>query len=103
MAFDSDPVGSGFIASLARPGGNLTGLSSLAPEISGKHLDLLKSIVPALSIVGVLGNSTEPGNAQARKETEAAAGVLGLQFQYFDLKGFGGTRDYLPSSRQWAN
>ena len=46
MGFDNDPVGNGFVASLARPGGNITGLSTLAPEISGKQLDLLKEIVP---------------------------------------------------------
>jgi putative ABC transport system substrate-binding protein len=58
MAFDDDPVGSGFIASLARPGRNITGLSSFAPEISGKQLELLKEIVPRLSRVAVLGTST---------------------------------------------
>ena len=64
MAQDSDPVGSGFVASLARPGGNITGLSTLSPEINGKRLELLKEIVPKLSRVAVLGNSTNPGNAQ---------------------------------------
>ena len=52
---DGDPVGNGFVASLARPGGNITGLSSLAPELSGKQLELLKEIVPRLSRVAVLG------------------------------------------------
>src|SRR5215470_15213356 len=60
MAQDSDPVGSGFIASLARPGGNITGLSRLTPELSGKQLELLKEIIPKLTRVAVLGNSTEP-------------------------------------------
>ena len=60
MAQDPDPVGSGFVASLARPGGNITGLSSLAPELSGKRLELLTEIVPKLSRVAVLGTSTEP-------------------------------------------
>ena len=46
MTFDSDPVGNGFVASLARPGGNITGLSNVAPEISGKRLEILKEIVP---------------------------------------------------------
>ena len=55
MAQDSDPVGNGFVASLARPGGNITGLSTLAPEISGKQLELLKETVPKLSRVAVLG------------------------------------------------
>ena len=60
MTHDTDPVGSGFIASLARPGGNITGLSALAPELNGKRLELLKEIVPKLSRVAVLGNSSEP-------------------------------------------
>ena len=55
MTQDNDPVGNGFVASLARPGGNITGLSTLAPEISGKRLELLKEIVPKLSRVAVLG------------------------------------------------
>ena len=70
----SDPVASGFVASLARPGGNITSLSTLAPEISGKRLELLKEIVPRLSRVTVLGTSNEPGTAQALRETEVAAG-----------------------------
>ena len=85
MALDDDPVGSGFVASLARPGGNITGLSTLAPEISGKQLELLKEIVPRLSRVAVLGNSTQPGNAQMLKETELAAGAFGVQMQYLDV------------------
>jgi putative ABC transport system substrate-binding protein len=85
MSFDSDPVGSGIVASLARPGGNITGLSSLAPEISGKQLELLKEIVPRLSRIAVLGNSTEPGNALALKELELAAATLKIQIQYLDI------------------
>jgi putative tryptophan/tyrosine transport system substrate-binding protein len=85
MAQDSDPVGSGFIASLARPGGNVTGLSTLAPEISGKRLEILKEVVPRLSRVAVLGTSTVPGNAQSLKETETAAGALAIQIQYVDV------------------
>ncbi len=84
MAFDNDPVGNGFVASLARPGGNITGLSSLSSEISGKQLELLKEIVPRLSRVAVIGNSTNPGNAQALKETELAAGAFKVQLQYVD-------------------
>src|SRR5207249_4840906 len=86
MAQDSDPVGSGFVASLARPSGNVTGLSSLAPEISGKQLELLKDTVPRLSRVAVLSNSTEPGNAQAVKEMELAARTFGVQLQYLDVQ-----------------
>jgi len=86
MAFDNDPVGNGFVASLARPGGNITGLSTLYPEISGKQLELLKEIVPRLSRLAVFGNSTHPGNAQALKETELAAGALAVQPQYLDVR-----------------
>src|SRR5215212_5242668 len=81
----NDPVGSGVVASLARPGGNITGLSTLAPEISGKQLELLKEIVPKLSRVAVFGSSTAPGNAQALRETELAAAGLGLKLQYLDV------------------
>ena len=65
MGFDHDPVGNGFVASLARPGGNMTGLANLAPEITGKQLELLKEIVPRLSRVAVFGNSKEPANPQS--------------------------------------
>src|SRR5438093_1738320 len=77
MSFDNDPVGNGFAASLARPGGNITGLSTHYPEISGKQLELLKEIVSTLSRVPALGNSTGPGNAQALRETELSAGSFG--------------------------
>src|SRR5437870_7022910 len=87
MAQDTDPVGNGFVASLARPGGNITGLSRLAPELSGKQLELLKEIVPKVSRVAVLGTSTTPGNAQGLKETELAAGAFGVKLQYLDVRG----------------
>jgi putative tryptophan/tyrosine transport system substrate-binding protein len=86
MTQDSDPVANGFIASLARPGGNITGLSTLAQELSGKRLELLKEIVPKLSRVAVLGTSTIPGNAEASKEAEVAAAAFGVQFQYLDIR-----------------
>ena len=80
-----DPVGSGFVTSLARPGGNITGLSSLAPELSGKRLELLKEIIPKLSRVAVFGTSTSPDNAQSLKEVELAARELKVQLQYLDI------------------
>jgi ABC-type uncharacterized transport system substrate-binding protein len=86
LTFDNDPVGNGFAASLARPGGNITGLSTHYPEISGKQLELLKEIVPKLSRVAVLGNSTVPGNEQALRETELAAGAFGVKLQYLDVQ-----------------
>jgi putative ABC transport system substrate-binding protein len=85
MGFENDPVGSGVVASLARPGGNITGLSTLAPELSGKRLELLKEIVPKLSRVAVFGNSHEPGNAQSLKEVELAAGAFGVKLQYLNV------------------
>ena len=85
MAQDPDPVGNGFVASLARPGGNITGLSRLAPELSGKQLELLKEIVPKLSRVAVIGTSTRPGNAQTLREVELAAGAFGVKLQYLDV------------------
>src|SRR5439155_8517708 len=73
-----DPVGVGLVASLARPGGNLTGLSSLGPELSGKRLELLKEVVPGLTQVAVLWNAANPANAAVWHETQAAARALGL-------------------------
>jgi ABC-type uncharacterized transport system substrate-binding protein len=87
MAADSDPVGNGFVASLARPGGNITGLSRMSPELAGKRLELLKEVVPRLSRVAVLGSSTLPGNAQMLRETERAARALRVQLQYLDVRG----------------
>ena len=88
MTQDSDPVGTGFIASLARPGGNITGLSSYSAELSGKRLELLKEVLPRLSRVAVFGTSTAPQHAQALKETELAAGALGVKLQYLDVLDF---------------
>jgi putative ABC transport system substrate-binding protein len=85
MGQDTDPVGSGFIASLARPGGNITGLSALAPEMSGKQLELMKGIVPTLWRVAIIGNSTNPGDAQALRETVLAAGSFEIYLRYLDV------------------
>ena len=87
MAFDNDPVANGFIASLARPGGNITGLSNLAPELSGKQLELLKEIVPRLSHVAVLWTSTGKGWQATVKEIELAAAALKVQLQALDVPG----------------
>ncbi len=85
IAQANDPVGSGFVASLARPGGNITGLSSLAPEISGKRLELLKEVIPKVLRVAVLGSSTNPGNTQSLKETELAAKTIGVHLHSIDV------------------
>ena len=85
MTNEGDPVGTGFVASLARPGGNITGLSTLAPELSGKRLELLKETIPKLSRVAVLGTSTQPAYAQQLREIELAAGALKVKLQYLDV------------------
>jgi ABC-type uncharacterized transport system substrate-binding protein len=85
MTQDSDPVANGFVASLARPGGNITGLSTHAPEISGKKLELLKEILPKLSQVAVFGTSTIPGHSLSLREIGLAAGALNIQLQYLDI------------------
>jgi ABC-type uncharacterized transport system substrate-binding protein len=87
MTQDPDPVGNGFVSSLARPGGNITGLSRLTPEVSGKQLELLKETVPKLSRVAVLGTSTIPGQALLLREVGLAAGPLGVQLQSLDVLG----------------
>jgi putative ABC transport system substrate-binding protein len=85
MAQDRDPVGSGFVASLARPGGNITGLSRLAPELSGKQLELLKEIVPKLSRLAIFGTSTTLGTAQELKAIELVARDLAVTLHYLDV------------------
>jgi putative tryptophan/tyrosine transport system substrate-binding protein len=86
MGYDDDPVGSGFVASLAYPGGNITGLATLAPEISGKQMELLKEIVPRFSRVAVLGSASQPSNAQALKEINLAADAFGVKVQYLETR-----------------
>jgi len=88
MAFDDDPIGNGFVASLARPGGNITGLSNLSPEISGKQIEILKETLPKLERVAVLGSSNRPGNAQSVKEIELAAAVFRVKLLYVDVQNF---------------
>ena len=85
MVQDPDPVANGFVASLARPGGNITGLSSLAPELNGKRLEILKEIIPKLSRLAVFGTSTLPGNAQSVKEVELTASAFAVKHQYVDI------------------
>jgi putative ABC transport system substrate-binding protein len=101
MTNDTDPVASGFVASLARPGGNITGLTNLAQDLSGKRLELLKDILPKLSRVAVLGTSDIPRNAQALRETELAAATLGVQIQYLDIRGAKDIESAFGAARKW--
>jgi putative ABC transport system substrate-binding protein len=85
FAQEGDPVGSGLVASLARPGGNMTGLSTFSPELHGKRLEILKEVVPRLARVAVFGTSTVDGHARFLNEQEPAASALRLELQYLDL------------------
>jgi ABC-type uncharacterized transport system substrate-binding protein len=82
-----DPVGVGLVASLARPGGNVTGLSLIYPDLVGKRLELLKDVVPGLARVVVRWNVANPANASAWQETQAAARTLGLRLHAQDVRG----------------
>jgi putative tryptophan/tyrosine transport system substrate-binding protein len=84
VMISSNPVGLGFVASLARPGGNVTELSMLAPEVSGKRLELLKQLVPGIARIALLTNSNDPGPAFSVKETQAAAATLALKVQVLE-------------------
>jgi ABC-type uncharacterized transport system substrate-binding protein len=86
-AQSGDPIAEGFVDSLSRPGRNITGLSSLNPELNGKRLELLKETVPKLSRVAVFGTSTSGANARNLRETEVAAEALGVRLQHLDVRG----------------
>jgi putative ABC transport system substrate-binding protein len=86
MSNVTDPVELGLVASLAKPGHNITGLTNLAPEVGGKRLELLKETAPNLSRVAVLGDPTSPSHAIGWRETETAAKSLGVQVQSFEVR-----------------
>ena len=87
MSANFDPVATGIVDSLARPGGNITGLSTLARELSGKRLELLKEVVPRMSRVGVLWDPNTPGPVISFKEYETAASALKIQIQSLEVRG----------------
>jgi putative ABC transport system substrate-binding protein len=87
MTASGDAVGTGLVASLARPGGNITGLTSLSRELSGKRLELLKEVVPRLSRVAVLWNAANPDKARDVEETQIQARTLGLELQSLEIRG----------------
>jgi len=86
MPAASDPVGAGFVASLARPGGNITGLTGYSPELNGKRLEILKEAFPKLSRVALLLSPNFPGSTLDLKETESAARALGLRMQPLEVR-----------------
>jgi putative ABC transport system substrate-binding protein len=81
-----DPVGAGLVGSLARPGGNITGLSLLNPATAGKRVELLKEILPGATRLGVLGNPTSPWTALMVREIEVSARTLGMQLQRLEVQ-----------------
>jgi ABC-type uncharacterized transport system substrate-binding protein len=87
MAGAIDPVASGLVTIVARPGGNLTGLSLMAPELVGKQLEILKDVVPKISRVALLGNPANPGNAPQVRHAQDAARALGLRLQPLEARG----------------
>ena len=86
MVAVGDPVGTGLVSSLARPGGNLTGLSSIAPDLEGKRLDLLREVVPTLSHVAVFFNSLNPFHVASMRQAHVAAQTLGIKLQQHDIR-----------------
>jgi putative ABC transport system substrate-binding protein len=81
-----DPVGSGLVANLARPGGNVTGVSALAPDLVGKQLEFLKDVLPTLSRVAFLSNPANPAQALQRREADVAAQRLGVQLHLMEVR-----------------
>ena len=86
MGAASDPVGTGLVASLARPGGNITGLSLLSPELSGKRLELLKEMAPKVSHIGILSDTGSAATVPMLKETQEVARALGLRVQVIEVR-----------------
>jgi ABC-type uncharacterized transport system substrate-binding protein len=86
MGSVSDPVAAGFVASLARPGGNITGISSMMPDLVGKQLELLKEVLPKVSRVALLGNPANPAHAAELRQAQDAAGALGVRLQPLDAR-----------------
>jgi len=86
MASCGDPLGTGLVASLARPGGNVTGMSLMAPDVGGKRLELLRDILPNLTRVAVLWDSANPYTTIGFNETEVAARTLGVEVQSLEVR-----------------
>src|SRR5215475_12301162 len=86
FALAGDPLGSGLVASLARPGGNATGLSNLGSELSGKQLEILKAAAPQVSRIGVLYNPVNPASRVALEEARASARTLAVQLQVQEVR-----------------
>ena len=96
MAVSTDPVGIGLVASLPRPGGNITGMTSLSPELGGKRLERLKQVVPRVSRIAVLWNANNRGKAAELRELETAAHRLAIILRSIEIRG---QADFEPAFR----
>ena len=104
MTFSGDPVGTGLVPNLARPGGNLTGLSFMAPDLSAKRLELLKEAFPKVSRVAVLFDVSDPVSALEFKETQAATHALGVTLKSMEVRGPDDFESaFLALGREWAD
>jgi putative tryptophan/tyrosine transport system substrate-binding protein len=95
-----DPVGSGLVTSLARPGGNVTGMSLMAPDLGAKRLELLKEVLPQVSRVGILWNAANPYSALVFKASEKAAPILGIALQSIEVRSPNDIDRELPAATQ---
>ena len=86
MVAVGDPIGIGLVADFGKPGGNVTGLSSIAPELEGKRLELLREVIPNVSHIAVLWNPDNPFHVGSLKETRAAAQVMGIKLQLLGVR-----------------
>src|SRR5919198_5042299 len=100
MPAAGDPVGSGLVSNLARPGGNVTGFSLMVPDLGGKRLELLKEVLPRMARVAVLWNAANPYPALVFKETERAAQTLGIAVQFLEVRGPGDFGSAFEAAKQ---
>ena len=87
FAVSVDPLGAGLVANLARPSGNVTGLSLQSPDLAGKRLELLREVIPALRRLAILGNNSIPNFMLEMREAQRAAQLLGLEVTAFEIRG----------------
>ena len=102
FGFSGDPVEAGFVRSLARPGGNLTGISFMTLELVGKRIELLKEVMPRLKRIAIVAHPQHPGDQAERRASQVAAAALGLEIEYFEMRGqaqLDGALSAIPKSR----
>jgi putative ABC transport system substrate-binding protein len=102
MTGTTDPVASGFVTSLARPGGNITGLTLGGPELNGKRLGLLKEAVPRVSRVAIFLNPTSPALPLSLKDMQASAQALGLRIQFSDVRSVNDLEGAFEAATKWG-